>query len=92
VGKTKDGGFLLTTRTHVVFVVDGPVSLVDNDEYHGTGYYLEQHQYTATDGATKTVRKFTCSRNVASEFWADYAAANAERETKKRTTDKPRLP
>jgi len=59
---------------HVVLIADGPSSKVDDDAISVSAYYMSDFsdfQYTTSQGAKKTVRKFTCDRSLARQYWAE---------------------
>ncbi len=92
--KVEAGLLVQTAEGRMVLVVDGP-QLIDEDPINVIGYLVGDYQYssingkaTANDssGTRQTVRKYTCNRNVARDYWTPFAEARAKAEREKRAT------
>ena len=82
--QSTEDGLLVAESDHVVLVTDGP-KLIDDDPISVVGYYIGDYRYTTPQGLQKTVRKFTCDKTKAAEYWSSPANAKAKAETQNRT-------
>jgi hypothetical protein len=84
--KIKDGLLVATADGHTLLVTDGP-NLIDDDAISVTGYAIGTYEFSLPNGTPKTVRKYTCDRTTAIDYWAPLATAEATAEAKKRAAE-----
>jgi hypothetical protein len=82
--KTKDGLLVTCADGHSVLITDGPPNLIDDDPISVVGYVIGTYEFSLPNGTPKTVRKYTCDRTVAVDYWAQLATAEATAEARKR--------
>jgi hypothetical protein len=81
--KTKDGLLVAAADGHTLLVIDGP-NLIDDDPISVTGYAIGTYEFSLPNGTPKTVRKYTCDRTAAIDYWAPLATAEATAEARRR--------
>lgn len=80
-------GVLVSIGERVVYVVDVPGlgGIVDKDPFARQAYQIGDHEYTTTDGALRHCWKYTCSVEVAADYWRPLASDAGAAETIRRT-------
>jgi len=91
VQKAKDGLLVTIADGHTVLVTDGP-NLIDDDPISVTGYAIGTYEFSLPNGTPKSVRKYTCDRTVAIDYWSPLATAEATAEARKRAEPVSRVP
>ena len=89
--KTKDGLLFTTADGHTILVTDAP-NLIDDDPISVTGYAIGTYEFSLPNGTSKTVRKYTCDRTTAIDYWTPLAAAEATVEAQKRAETVSKAP